>query len=108
MATFYILPPRSILDSALGEVLARFLPGLPLSTDTWDAIADRLASAANWRSDLFLIPRDDLPDDEPLAESLAAGFGAEPGDRVVEVTARTGSRAWTLEPTSMSASAAAR
>ena len=43
MAAFYLLPPRAVLDAALGELLSRFLPGLPLPADTWDAVADRLA-----------------------------------------------------------------
>ena len=58
--------------------------------------------AAGWPPDVFLVPRDDLPDGEPVGAALAAGFGAEPGDRVVEVGARTGPRVWTLEPGSVS------
>ena len=92
MATFYLLPPRTCLEQALGEVLARLLPGLPLPVESWDAITDRLGSAANWPDDVFLVPRDDLPEGEPVSDALAAAFGAEPGDRVVEVSlaARTG------------------
>jgi hypothetical protein len=108
MATFYVLPPRATLDAALGEVLSRLLPGLPLPADTWDAIADRLASAAGWPADLFLVPRDDLPDGEPVADALSAGFGAEAGDRVVEVGVRAGSQSWTLGPGSVCMPAAAR
>lgn len=106
MATFYVLPPRSVLDSALGDVLARVLPGLPLPADTWDAIVNQLASAADWPSDIFLVTRDDLPDGEPVGEALAAGFGAEPGDRVIELGARAGVRQWAVG--SVSGSAAAR
>ncbi|HJZ57819.1 MAG TPA: hypothetical protein VKE74_22860 [Gemmataceae bacterium] len=107
MASFYLLPPRATLDGALGELLDRFLPGLPLPADTWDAIADRLASAAGWPADVFLVPRDDLPEGEPVAEALAAGFGAEPGDRVIEVGVRPGPRVWTVEPGSVSVPARA-
>jgi hypothetical protein len=108
MATFYVLPARFLLDAALGEVLARFLPGLPLPADTWEAVADRVASAAGWGPDVYLIPRDDLPDGEKVADALTSGFGAEPGDRVIEVGVRTGVRHWTVEPGSVSASAGAR
>jgi hypothetical protein len=99
MATFYLLPPRSCLEQALGEVLGRFLPDLPLPADTWDIVTDRLGSAAHWPDDVFLVSRDDLPEGEPLGEALSAAFGAEPGDRVVEVSlARgpSGARSWLL------------
>lgn len=85
MATFYVLPPRSVLDNILGGFFAKLLPGMPLPADTWDALADWLASAAGWPADVCLVPADDLPADQPVEAALAAAFGAEPGDRVVEV-----------------------
>ena len=111
MATFYLLPPRSCLEEALGEVLARLLPGLPLPADAWDAVTDRVGSAAGWPADVFLVPRDDLPEGEPVAGALAAAFGAEPGDRVVEVSLARGpaaARAWVLAPADVPSSATAR
>src|SRR5580692_9642672 len=99
MASFYILPPRASLEQSLYEVLGQLLPGLPLPADSWDVIADRLGSAAHWPDDVYLVPRDDLPDGETVGEALAAAFGAEPGDRVVEIGARKGSaipRVWVL------------
>jgi hypothetical protein len=111
MATFYLLPPRTCLEQALGEVLARLLPGLPLPADSWDVVTDRVGSAANWPADVFLVPRDDLPDGEPVGGALAAAFGAEPGDRVVEVGLSRGhpaSRVWVLTPGDVSGVPAAR
>ena len=109
MATFYLLPPRACLEQALGEVLARLLPGLPMPAESWEAITDRLRSAANWPDDVFLVPRDDLPDGEPVGGALAAAFGAEPGDRVVEVSlAQKSARAWVLAPSDVSRIPAAR
>ncbi|HVL14787.1 MAG TPA: hypothetical protein VM529_19600 [Gemmata sp.] len=111
MATFYLLPPRACLEEALGEVLARLLPGLPLPADAWDAVTDRVGSAAGWPADVFLVPRDDLPEGEPVGDSLSAAFGAEPGDRVVEVSLARGpaaARAWVLAPGDVSGVAAAR
>ena len=97
MATFYLLPPRACLEDALAAVFSRYLPGLPVPADAWDVVADRLAAAAGWPADVYLVPRDDLPADQPAAEALAAGFGAEPGDRVVEVpTGPAGPRVWTV------------
>ena len=102
MATFYLLPPRACLEQAIGDVLARLLPGLPLPADAWEAITDRIGLAAGWPADVFLVPRDDLPEGEPVGEALAAAFGAEPGDRVVEVSLARGpgaARTWVLQPT---------
>ncbi len=109
MATFYLLPPRSCLEQSIEDVLARLLPGLPLPADVWDVVADRIGSAARWPSDIFLVPRDDLPEGEPVGGALAAAFGAEPGDRVVDVSlARGTSRAWVLTPADVSEIATAR
>jgi hypothetical protein len=83
MATFYLLPPRQCLDQAVGELFGRLLPGLPLPVDAWEALAQHLCAVAGW-SGVFLVPRDELPDGDP-ARALAEGYGAEPGDRVVEV-----------------------
>lgn len=97
MATFYLLPARSCLEDAIGEVVGRLLPGLPLPVESWDAIVDRVGSAANWPDDVFLVPRDDLPEGEPVDEALMAAFGAEPGDRVIEVSlAEKPARSWLL------------
>jgi len=111
MATFYLLPPRSCLEEALGTLLTRLLPGLPLPAESWEAVTDRVGAAANWPSDVYLIPRDDLPDGEPVGESLSAAFGAEPGDRVVEVSLARGptaARSWLLGPADVSSLSAAR
>lgn len=111
MATFYLLPPRVSLEHALGELLGRLLPGLPLPVEAWDAVAERVGSAANWPADVFLVPRDDLPEGEPIGAALAAAFGAEPGDRVVEISLARGpaaTRAWVLAPGDVSELVAAR
>ena len=106
MATFYVLPPRACLEESLSSLFGKFLPGLPLPVDSWEAVVDRLASIAAWPADVFLVPRDDLAPGEFVAESLEIHFGAEPGDRVIELTAN-GSRAWSIG-TGMSAPALAR
>ncbi|MCS6864893.1 MAG: hypothetical protein RMJ56_05875 [Gemmataceae bacterium] len=84
MATFYVLPPRSCLDEAVRTFLTRFLPGLPLPAEVWSIVVDHLAQVANWPEDTFWIPRDELPEGA-VSEALVEGYGAEPGDQVVEV-----------------------
>jgi hypothetical protein len=109
MATFYLLPPRACLEQALADVLGRLLPGLPLPAESWEAVAERVGAAAGWPADVFLVPRDDLPEGEPAGAALAAAFGAEPGDRVVEVAAGRGTaRSWVLAADDVSTFPAAR
>ena len=100
MAPFYLLPPRACLDDALAAFLGKLLPGLPVPADAWDRLAERVAPPG-----VYLVSRDDLPDTTSLPAALADGFGAEPGDRVVEVALGGASRGWVL--TGVSGAAAA-
>lgn len=105
MATFYLLPPRSCLEQSVCELFNKLLPGLPLPTDSWDSLTRELASAACWPADTFFVPRDELPEGEPGA-ALVECYGAEPGDRVVEVSLARPVRSWVL--TGVSSPVAAR
>lgn len=91
MATFYLLPPRACLADAVAALLGKLLPGLPVPADAWDRLAERATGP-----DVYLVPRDDLPDDVPPAVGLVEAFGAEAGDRVVEVSAGGAARAWSV------------
>jgi hypothetical protein len=91
MATFYVLPPRECLEQAAADFLARVVPGLPAPATLWD---DFLALAVT-RPDVFVVHREELSADGDVHADLAACFGAEPGDVVVEVglaTVATGPR----------------
>jgi len=58
---------------------------------------DRLAACGNWPDDVYFVPRDDLPDGEPIADALAEVFGAVQGDDIVEVSLGTKpARRWLL------------
>jgi hypothetical protein len=107
MATFYLLPPRECLERAVGDLFAKLLPGLPMPVDTWDALAEPLAAVAGWADDVFLVPRDELPQGEPNA-ALAECFGAEPGDRVVDVSLARPARSWVVAQADVSSAAPAR
>ena len=106
MATFYLLPPRTCLDDAVSALLGKLLPGLPVPADAWEALVQHFTTLANWPGDVFLVPRDDLPEGDP-ATALAECYGAEPGDRVVEVSLARPSRVWAV-PAGISGTAAAR
>lgn len=95
MATFYLLPPRECLERAVTELFAKLLPGLPLPADAWEVVATQLGAVAGWGDDVFLVPRDELPGGEP-GPALAECYGAEPGDRVVDVSLTRPARAWAV------------
>lgn len=105
MATFYLLPPRACLEQAVDELFGKLLPGLPLPADAWDALMQQLAETARWPADVFLVPRDELPDGEPT-EALVEACGAGLGDRVVEVSLARPVREWAIPPGVSSAAAA--
>lgn len=95
MAIFYLLPPRPLVADALAEALQSWLPGVVLDDTT--GLSDALGDAVADRPDVFLVFREDLPEGVHPDQALADGFGAEPGDEVVEVRAAGADRppAWT-------------
>lgn len=98
MSTFYVLPPRECLEQATAEFAARVLPGVPAPATLWEDLLGQIVAGS---PDTFFIHREDLSGEGNVADDLAAGFGAEPGDAVVEVGLATGSapprvRRWTV------------
>ena len=97
MSTFYVLPPRECLEHAAAEFLARLIPGLPAE----DGLCERLLGTLTADRDLYIVHREELSGHADPADELADVFGAEPGDRVVEVGPAVGSRpapvrVWTM------------
>ncbi|MCS6851102.1 MAG: hypothetical protein NZ700_08050 [Gemmataceae bacterium] len=85
MATFYLLPPRSLVAQHLAEWLQRLYPGVSWDWEVRAELTDFLAAAAARRPDVFVVHREDLADGEATDRALADGFGASPGDEVIEV-----------------------
>jgi len=83
MATFYVLPPRSLVESVLAEQFQKALPGLPITTADADQLLELLAATLDGSSDTYLVFREDF--DEPAAQALTNEFGAEPGDLIIEM-----------------------
>jgi hypothetical protein len=84
VSTFYLLPPRPYL----GECVASFLQGLfpDLKWDNADLV-ETLTATAIRHAGIYVVYREELPEGEEPAQSLADGFGAEPGDEVIELRA---------------------
>jgi hypothetical protein len=84
MSTFYLLPPRALLADRLADCLQAVLPGLDLNVSCRHLLLDGLCEAAAG-PDVYLVHREDLPPGECAARALVEGYGAAPGDEVVEV-----------------------
>ncbi len=86
MSTFYLLPPRPLLADRFAAYLRLLFPGLDWE-DRRPALTGALEAAVGEHADVYVVYREDLPDEQPLPQALADAFGAEPGDEVVEVHA---------------------
>ena len=85
MSIFYLMPPRPFLDDRFADFLQTLFPGLAWDSAARAGLAETLGEAASARAGVYVIYRDDLPREEAPAQALVDGFGAEPGDEVVEV-----------------------
>jgi len=100
MATFYLLPPRPILEESFGRFLNTWLPGLRGSVVSGAELAGLLQEHLADRSDVFVVFREDLPEGADAEEGLRDGYGADLGDDIVELRLAAGervvSRSWRL------------
>jgi len=92
MAMFYVLPSRPLLGGRLATFLRQLLPGVKWSHDHWAGLVDDVIGAAVGAADVYIIYRDELPEGVAVEDALAAGFGAEQGDEIVEITLGQGSQ----------------
>ncbi len=98
MSTFYLLPPRVLAGHHL---LATFgLAGH--QTDRLLEMCESVARAVE-TGETFVIYREDLPVGEDPARALVDGFGAEPGDKVIEIRLGEPSRCWRVGPLAIAA-----
>ena len=98
MATFYLLPPRSVLGDSLLEGVERLLPGFDLGMAARRRLTEAFLDALEPRGEVYLVFRDDLPAGASSEQSLIDGYGAEAGDEVIEVRPGSASRRWRIEP----------
>lgn len=85
MSLFYLLPPRPFLGDRFADFLQTLFPGMAWDSSTRLNLAELLGEAAGVRDGVYVIFREDLPLQESPAQALVDGFGAEPGDEVIEV-----------------------
>lgn len=103
MATFLVLPPRELLEHEITAFLARLLPGVPVPKNLALTLIELLGSR-----ETYVVHREELPEGCEVVAGLCAAFGAEAGDRVVEVgPPRSGATA-TVRESVVSAVGAAR
>jgi hypothetical protein len=101
MSIFYVLPSRPVLGERFAGYLQSLFPGLDWSRTAWPALGEALEAAAVQHPDVYVVYRDDLPEENNLTQILVDGFGAEEGDQVVEIHAvpphgELGTRYWRL------------
>ncbi len=85
MSTFYLLPPRAAVGERFAAYLQGLFPGLRWDRSVWPNLAEGLAAAATCHSGVYVVYGDELPEGEDKERALTDGFGAEPGDEVIEL-----------------------
>lgn len=85
MSTFFVLPPRECLEFAVADFVARVLPGLSAPPAVADALLAALEFEANRDDDAYFVHREELAGSGDTAADLMNGFGAAPGDQVVDI-----------------------
>lgn len=85
VATFLVLPPRELLEHAVTEFANRILPGLPKPLGLADVLLAHVVAGVDGTDRTYVIYREELPDSGDAVNVLVEAFGAEPGDRVLEI-----------------------
>jgi hypothetical protein len=105
VSIFYVLPARPQVGACVAKLLRDLLPGLACDHACWTDLADTLVTALAPPSDVFIVYGEELPAGPDVEQALMDGFGAEPGDEVIEVQRgdKPGtlvSRRWQVAPVS--------
>ena len=95
MATFYILPPRPMVAKRFNVFLSAMFPGLHWDKRRWGDLAEAIGVAAASCPDVYVVFREDLPEQEDVEQALRFLFGAEEGDEVIDVRAEDAPDEWT-------------
>ncbi len=85
MSVFYLLPPRPFLGERFALYLQGLFPGLTWNSEQWSNLAEGLTAAATCHPGVYVVHREELSEENDPIQSLVDGFGAEPGDEVIEL-----------------------
>lgn len=96
MSTFYLLPSRPFVGACFAHYLEALFPGLHWDREAWANLAEGLDAATACHPDVFVVYREEMPPDEDPVTALTTGFGAEPGDEVIELHAGACQGEWTV------------
>jgi hypothetical protein len=98
MSVFYVLPPRPVVENSLKELLETLMPNLTLPAGLERGLAEWVQERLTRSNDVFVVFREELPDDLEPIQALREGFGASQDDEVVEVRindlSSPGSESW--------------
>ena len=92
MATYFLLPPRPSIGEHFATYLEKLFPGQKWNGEEWGDLAEMLGSLLARRRDVFVIFGEELPYGADPMEVLAAAYGAEDGDEIMEIKLADSSR----------------
>ncbi len=93
MATFHVLPPKTVFGDKCAGFLEQWLPGVNWVDVDRATLADMVTAGPAAQPLAYVVFREELPEGIEMGQALKEDFGAEPGDSVIEVAA-DGSRRW--------------
>jgi hypothetical protein len=85
MAKFYVLPSRELLGGRFSSWLTAHFPGIQHTSWDYSDLAESLANLVQLEGKGFVVYREDLDGERSVAESLAADYGAEADDEIIEI-----------------------
>ncbi|QVL34767.1 hypothetical protein KIH39_12910 [Telmatocola sphagniphila] len=81
MASFYVLPPRALLQRQLRSIVSAYLPGARINEEVLLELFHNQADDQH-----FILHREDLPEGMAPLEALELFFGAEAGDQILQIS----------------------
>src|SRR5436309_2144530 len=97
MATFYLLPSFRFLGQSFKGHLQILFPGLNWDESALRRLAEQVSEAASRHPNVYLVHHHELTENEDMVQALVDGFGAEPGDEVVEMYAGARLGEWRIQ-----------
>jgi hypothetical protein len=104
MAQFYLLPPRELVEHFVNEFASKLVPGIPVPSGLWERFISELTASVQASSDCFVLHREEVTTfGTDINDALIEGFGAEPGDLVIETELPRGkisaqTKQWKISP----------